>query len=81
MKNDVDPQQAVLEPTDKRDVAEVFRDRMALLIAQKGFNLSRFSQQIGIDRVGAQPVSGAGIDPIAARRDVVLDCPDLRRVA
>ncbi len=50
MKNDVDPQQAVLEPTDKRDVAEVFRDRMALLIAQKGFNLSRFSQQIGIDR-------------------------------
>lgn len=48
MKNDVNSQQ--LESTDKRDVAEVFRDRMALLIAQKGFNLSRFSQQIGIDR-------------------------------
>lgn len=48
MKNDVNSQQS--ESTDKRDVAEVFRDRMALLIAQKGFNLSRFSQQIGIDR-------------------------------
>ncbi len=48
MKNDVNSQQ--LESTDKRDVAEVFRDRMALLIAQKGYNLSRFSQQIGIDR-------------------------------
>ena len=38
------------EHTDKRDVAEIFRDRMALLIAQKGFNLSRFSKSIGIDR-------------------------------
>lgn len=38
------------EYTDKRDVAEVFRDRMALLIAQKGFNLSRFAKSIGIDR-------------------------------
>lgn len=50
MKNDVNSQQKTIESTDKRDVAEVFRDRMALLIAQKGFNLSRFSQEIGIDR-------------------------------
>ena len=50
MKNDVNSQQTTLEPTDKRDVAKVFRDRMALLIAQKGYNLNRFSQQIGIDR-------------------------------
>ncbi len=50
MKNDVNSQQGIIESTDKRDVAEVFRDRMALLIAQKGFNLSRFSQEIGIDR-------------------------------
>lgn len=50
MKNDVNSQQNVIESTDKRDVAEVFRGRMALLLAQKGFNLSRFSQEIGIDR-------------------------------
>ncbi len=50
MKNDVNSQQAPIGSTDKRDVAHVFRDRMALLIAQKGFNLSRFSQEIGIDR-------------------------------
>jgi len=50
MKNDVTSQHPVLEHTDKRDVAEIFRDRMALLIAQKGFNLSRFSKEIGIDR-------------------------------
>ncbi|WP_420547475.1 helix-turn-helix domain-containing protein [Curvivirga sp.] len=35
---------------DKRDVAHVFRDRMAMLIAQRGFNLSQFSKSIGIDR-------------------------------
>ena len=35
---------------DKRDVAEIFRDRMALLLAQKGFNLSQFAKSIGIDR-------------------------------
>lgn len=50
MKNYVNPQHGLATSTDKRDVAEVFRDRMALLIAQKGFNLSRFSQEIGIDR-------------------------------
>lgn len=50
MKNDVNTQQNVVESTDKRDVAEMFRGRMALLLAQKGFNLSRFSQEIGIDR-------------------------------
>lgn len=35
---------------DKRDVAEIFRDRMALLLARKGFNLSQFANSIGIDR-------------------------------
>ena len=50
MKNHVNLQHGLAAPADKRDVAEVFRDRMALLIAQKGFNLSRFSQEIGIDR-------------------------------
>jgi transcriptional regulator with XRE-family HTH domain len=50
MKNDVNSQQTVTEHADKRDVAEIFRGRMALLIAQKGFNLSQFSQEIGIDR-------------------------------
>ncbi len=38
------------ESTDKRDVAEVFRDRMALLLARKGFNLSQFASSVGIDR-------------------------------
>lgn len=50
MKIEDHSQQKVTDRTDKRDVAEVFRDRMALLIAQKGFNLSRFSKSIGIDR-------------------------------
>tara|TARA_R110000751_G_scaffold307897_1_gene434035 strand:- start:49690 stop:50583 length:894 start_codon:yes stop_codon:yes gene_type:complete len=50
MKNGDKTQQDKVEHTDKRDVAEVFRDRMALLIAKKGFNLSRFSKSIGIDR-------------------------------
>lgn len=36
--------------TDKRDMAASFRDRMAMLIAQRGFNLSQFSKSIGIDR-------------------------------
>ena len=35
---------------DKRDVAQIFRERMAMLIAQRGFNLSQFSKSIGIDR-------------------------------
>ncbi len=35
---------------DKRDVAEVFRGRMALLLARKGFNLSQFASSIDIDR-------------------------------
>ncbi|MFC4272067.1 helix-turn-helix domain-containing protein [Sneathiella chungangensis] len=38
------------ESIDKRDVAEIFRDRMALLLARKGFNLSQFAASIGIDR-------------------------------
>lgn len=38
------------EGTDKRDVAEVFRDRMSLLLARKGFNLSQFAVSVGIDR-------------------------------
>ncbi|WP_368466395.1 helix-turn-helix domain-containing protein [Hoeflea sp. TYP-13] len=50
MKTADNIQHMLTEHTDKRDVAEIFRDRMALLIAQKGFNLSRFSKSIGIDR-------------------------------
>ena len=38
------------ENLDKRDVAEIFRDRMALLLARKGFNLSQFASSVGIDR-------------------------------
>lgn len=38
------------KPTDKRDIAQVFRERMALLISQHGFNLSQFSKAVGIDR-------------------------------
>ncbi|MCC3303593.1 helix-turn-helix domain-containing protein [Sneathiella sp. HT1-7] len=38
------------ENPDKRDVAEIFRDRMALLLARKGFNLSQFANSVGIDR-------------------------------
>lgn len=43
-------QQSTFEPADKRDIAKTFRDRMALLISRHGFNLSQFSQAIGIDR-------------------------------
>ncbi|USG61712.1 helix-turn-helix domain-containing protein [Sneathiella marina] len=43
-------QQTHVEGTDKRDVAEIFRDRMALLLARKGFNLSQFAVSVGIDR-------------------------------
>ncbi len=50
MNIDDNTQQLPLKRTDKRDVAEIFRDRMALLIAQKGFNLARFAKSIGIDR-------------------------------
>lgn len=50
MKSEYNTPHMLTEHTDKRDVAEIFRDRMALLIAQKGFNLSRFSKSIGIDR-------------------------------
>ncbi|WP_202526034.1 helix-turn-helix domain-containing protein [Sneathiella litorea] len=38
------------ENVDKRDMAEIFRDRMALLLARKGFNLSQFASSVGIDR-------------------------------
>ncbi|MEH6405354.1 MAG: helix-turn-helix transcriptional regulator [Sneathiella sp.] len=43
-------QQSPFESSDKRDVALVFRERMAILIAQSGDNLSQFSKSIGIDR-------------------------------
>jgi len=46
----VNPQQTPSESSDKRDVALIFRERMALLIAQSGDNLSQFSKSIGIDR-------------------------------
>jgi transcriptional regulator with XRE-family HTH domain len=48
--NDVKTQQTREEIRDKRDVAEVFRDRMGLLLARKGFNLSQFASSVGIDR-------------------------------
>ncbi len=38
------------DSSDKRDVAHIFRERMGLLIAQSGNNLSQFSKSIGIDR-------------------------------
>ncbi len=38
------------DSSDKRNIAHVFRDRMALLIAQRGFNLSQFSKSVEIDR-------------------------------
>lgn len=43
-------QHTYAESMDKRDVAEIFRDRMALLLARKGFNLSQFAAGVGIDR-------------------------------
>ncbi len=43
-------QQSNLNSSDKRDVAHIFRERMALLISQSGNNLSQFSKSIGIDR-------------------------------
>ncbi len=50
MDFDVNSQQSGIEHIDKRDVAEAFRDRMALLLARKGFNLSQFAESVGIDR-------------------------------
>jgi transcriptional regulator with XRE-family HTH domain len=50
MDFDVKTQHSDLPSSDKRDVAEIFRERMALLLAQKGYNLSRFATSIGIDR-------------------------------
>ncbi|WP_419904343.1 helix-turn-helix domain-containing protein [Kiloniella sp.] len=38
------------DSSDKRDVAYIFRERMGMLIAQSGSNLSQFSKSIGIDR-------------------------------
>jgi len=46
----VNSQQSDLNSSDKRDVAHIFRERMALLISQSGNNLSQFSKSIGIDR-------------------------------
>jgi len=46
----VNTHQKTTELADKRDVAELFRDRMALLLAHKGFNLSQFAASVGIDR-------------------------------
>lgn len=42
--------QTSADTSDKRDIAHIFRDRMALLIAQRNQNLSQFSRSIGIDR-------------------------------
>lgn len=50
MSFDVNPQQTPSNSSDKRDVALVFRERMTLLIAQSGDNVSQFSKSIGIDR-------------------------------
>jgi len=46
----VNPQQIPTDSSDKRDIAQVFRDRMALLIAKRGYNLSQFSKSVGVDR-------------------------------
>ncbi|MFT6753855.1 MAG: transcriptional regulator with XRE-family HTH domain [Candidatus Azotimanducaceae bacterium] len=35
---------------DKRDIAESFRERMVLLIAKHGYNLSQFAKLVGVDR-------------------------------
>lgn len=43
-------QQTTYQPTDKREIAARFRERMALLLSRQGFNLSQFSQAIGVDR-------------------------------
>lgn len=50
MDNAVNSQQPSFDSSDKRDVAYIFRERMGLLIAQSGSNLSQFSKSIGIDR-------------------------------
>ncbi|EAR08135.1 hypothetical protein MED297_00565 [Reinekea sp. MED297] len=50
MKNGVNTQQSDFKLADKRDIADVFRARMALLISQHGFNLSQFAKAVGIDR-------------------------------
>lgn len=50
MDNDVTSQHFPYDSSDKRDVAHIFRERMGLLIAQSGNNLSQFSKSIGIDR-------------------------------
>lgn len=50
MDNDVASQHFPYDSSDKRDVAHIFRERMGLLIAQSGNNLSQFSKSIGIDR-------------------------------
>lgn len=47
---DVNSQHSDFKLTDKRDIAEIFRARMALLLAQHGFNLSQFAKAVGIDR-------------------------------
>jgi len=46
----VNPQHMPTNSADKRDIAHIFRDRMNVLIAQRGFNLSQFSKSIGVDR-------------------------------
>jgi len=46
----VNPQHTPINNADKRDIAHIFRDRMNVLIAQRGFNLSQFAKSIGVDR-------------------------------
>ncbi len=36
--------------TDKRDLAELFRERLGVLIARRGDNLARFADRAGLDR-------------------------------
>ena len=36
--------------TDKRDIAELFRERLGLLITRRGDNLARFADRAGLDR-------------------------------
>lgn len=69
-------------PHDKRDVAEVFRERMGLLIDQRRESLAAFARAIGLDRSALSQFLAPGstrlpraetLHAIAARCGVSLD--------
>ncbi len=68
--------------TDKRDVAEIFRERMGLLIDQRRESLASFARSIGLDRSALSQFLAPGstrlpraetLHAIAARCGVSLD--------